>query len=68
MRRSVLLQVLVHCPHVGRTVAATRNAATDRLVSCSNASQCRDPDPASGLPDADKPFPRGCAVYPSLAK
>jgi len=68
VRRSVLLQVLVHCPHLGRTVTATRNAAIDRLVSCSNAEHCRERNPPPGLPEADRPFPRGCAVYPSLAK
>ncbi len=68
MRRSVLLEVLVYCPHVGRTVTATRNAAIDRLVSCSNAEHCRDRALQGAAPEADRPFPRGCAVYPSLAK
>ncbi|HXJ20111.1 MAG TPA: hypothetical protein VMT03_07750 [Polyangia bacterium] len=68
MRRSVLLEVVVHCPHLGRTVAATRNQVIDRLVACSHAAQCRDPDPQPGAPEPARPFPRGCAVYPSLAK
>jgi hypothetical protein len=68
MRRSVLLEVIVHCPHLGRPVAATRNAAIDRLVSCSNAAQCRAAPQPSSPAEPDRPFPRGCAVYPSLAK
>ncbi|HVZ88337.1 MAG TPA: hypothetical protein VHG72_15295 [Polyangia bacterium] len=68
MRRSILLAVVVHCPHFGRAVTAQRNQATDRLVACSDAERCRDPAPASALPDHDRPYPRGCPVFPSLAK
>jgi hypothetical protein len=72
----VLLQVVVHCPHFARTVTATRNLATDRLVACSDSDHCRDPAPAGELPDHlsnhlsnhDRPYPRGCPVFPSLAK
>lgn len=62
MQRSRSLPVLVHCAHHGRTVRATRNEAIDRLVACEEAEQCRRPA-GEGQPA----FPRGCAVYPSLA-
>lgn len=68
MRRSVLLQVAVHCPHFDRAVTATRNLAIDRLVACSDADRCREPAPADALPEHDRPYPRGCPVFPSLAK
>jgi len=68
VQRSVSLPVLVHCPHHGRTVRATRNATIDRLVSCSEADACRSPGEASSSSEPAKVFPRGCAVYPSLAK
>ena len=71
MRRSVLLQVIVHCPHFGRSVTATRNEAIDRLVACSDSDRCRSPAPAEAAgqsTDHDRPFPRGCPVFPSLAK
>ena len=68
MRRSVLLTVVVHCPHFNRAVTATRNAAIDKLVACSDSEQCRDPNPPSALPDHDRPYPHGCPVFPLLAK
>jgi hypothetical protein len=73
MRRSVALEVVVHCPHFGRPVTATRNLAIDRLVACSDAGLCREPAPAADRPgdearDGDRPYPRGCPVFPSLAK
>jgi hypothetical protein len=69
MRRSVLLSVIVHCPHFGRPVTATRNEAIDRLVACSDSDKCRDPAPATGGPgEHERPYPRGCPVFPSLAK
>jgi hypothetical protein len=68
VRRSVLLQVVVHCPHFDRAVTATRNEAIDRLVACSDSDSCRDPLPLGELPDHDRPYPRGCPVFPSLAK
>jgi hypothetical protein len=68
VRRSVLLNVIVHCPHFGRPVTATRNDATDRLVSCSDADKCRDPNPSAADGDHERPYPRGCPVFPSLAK
>jgi hypothetical protein len=64
VQRTVSLPVVVHCSHHGRTVRATRNTAIDRLVSCSEAEACR----AKETPADGKSFPRGCAVYPSLAK
>jgi len=71
MRRSVLLSVIVHCPHFDRVVTATKNAATDRLVACSDSERCRDPG-ATGTAAApgehERPYPRGCPVFPSLAK
>lgn len=67
MQRSPVLPVLVHCPHHNRTVRAQRNTAIDRLVSCEEAGACRKDEVAEGNEPA-KPFPRGCAVYPSLAK
>jgi hypothetical protein len=69
VRRSPLLTVTVHCPHFDRPVQAQRNTATDRLVSCSDSAECRDPAPASadGREHA-RPYPRGCPVFPSLAK
>ena len=68
MRRSVLLAVVGHCPHFGRTVNATRNEAIDRLVACSDSDKCRDPSPDAAPPEHERPFPRGCPVFPSLAK
>lgn len=68
MRRSLLLKVVVHCPHFQRPVEATRNLAIDRLVSCSASEKCRDPAPAEELPGHERPYPRGCPVFPSLAK
>ena len=68
MRRSILLKVAVYCPHFKRGVVATRNEAIDRLVACSDGDSCRDPAPASADGEAARPYPRGCPVYPSLAK
>jgi hypothetical protein len=69
-----LLAVVVHCPHFGRPVTATRNSAIDRLVGCSDSELCRSAprelaDQSSSDPrEHDRPFPRGCPVFPSLAK
>ena len=68
MRRSVLLTVIVHCPHFGRSVTATRNDATDRLVACSDSEKCRDRDAVAPAGEHERPYPRGCPVFPSLAK
>jgi hypothetical protein len=78
VRRSVLLAVVVHCPHFARPVTASRNLAIDRLVACSDSGLCRDSEPgeAAGEPSSadradrnhDRLFPRGCPVFPSLAK
>ena len=68
MRRSVLLSVVVHCPHFGRPVTATRNLAIDRLVACSDTELCRDPAPPARAAEHERPYPRGCPVFPSLAK
>jgi hypothetical protein len=73
VRRSVLLAVVVHCPHFARSVTATRNLAIDRLVACSDSGHCRDSASAGETADQvssdhDRPFPRGCPVFPSLAK
>jgi hypothetical protein len=68
MRRSVLLSVIVHCPHFGRGVTATRNTAIDRLVACSDSDRCREPGPPDTPGEHERPFPRGCPVFPSLAK
>jgi hypothetical protein len=72
VRRSILLKVAVYCPHFKRSVEATRNEAIDRLVACSDSERCRDPppppDPSDKLPEHARPFPRGCPVFPSLAK
>lgn len=68
MRRSVLLQVVVHCPHFGRAVTATRNETIDKLVACSDSHLCRDPDSPSNLPEHDRPYPHACPVFPSLSK
>ena len=68
MRRSLLLKVAVYCPHFKRSVEATRNLAIDRLVACSDSDACRDPAPPEELPGHERPFPRGCPVFPSLAK
>jgi len=66
----VLLAVVVHCPHFVRSVTAMRNMATDRLVSCSDSGLCataagEDPGQSG---EHDRVFPRGCPVFPSLAK
>jgi len=70
MRRSVLLKVAVYCPHFKRSVEATRNEAIDRLVACADSDHCRDPAPAPAPGEGEhaRPFPRGCPVFPSLAK
>ncbi len=68
MRRSELLKVAVYCPHFKRTVTADKNAAIDRLVSCSDGDLCRDPQAAESSSDHGRPYPRGCPVYPHLAK
>ncbi|HLK90818.1 MAG TPA: hypothetical protein VKZ18_13050 [Polyangia bacterium] len=68
MRRSVLLTVIVHCPHFDRAVTATRNLAIDRLVACSDSERCRAPGPPDEPNEHARPFPRGCPVFPSLAK
>ena len=57
MRRSVLLQVVVHCPHFDRAVTATRNEAIDRLVACSDSHLCRDPAPVRRRAGARAPVP-----------
>jgi hypothetical protein len=50
-------------------VTASRNLAIDRLVACSDSELCRDPAPAKGTPaEHERPYPRGCPVFPSLAK
>jgi hypothetical protein len=72
MRRSILLKVAVYCPHFKRSVEATRNEAIDRLVACADSESCRDPAPAAGAVEGGaehaRPYPRGCPVFPSLAK
>lgn len=68
MRRSPLLTVTVHCPHFSRPVQAQRNAATDRLVWCSDADQCRDANAVGSDGEHARPYPHGCPVFPSLAK
>jgi hypothetical protein len=69
VRRSILLKVAVYCPHFKRSVEATRNEAIDRLVACASSESCRDPAPtASSSEEHQRPFPRGCPVFPSLAK
>jgi hypothetical protein len=68
LRRSVLLEVAVYCPHFERPVAATRNLAVDRLVACAESESCRDDQAAEELPEHKRPYPRGCPVFPSLAK
>lgn len=70
------LKVVVHCPHFARPVTATRNLAIDRLVACSDSELCRAPAQAGATVDgtsgerqeSDRPYPRGCPVFPSLAK
>jgi hypothetical protein len=68
VRRSVLLTVKVHCPHFDRAVEATRNQVIDRLVACADSERCRAPGPPAESNDHARPFPRGCPVFPSLAK
>ncbi len=68
MRRSPLLTVTVHCPHFDKAVQAQRNVAIDRLVSCSDAEACRDPNPTAQGGEHARPYPHGCPVFPSLAK
>jgi len=68
VRRSELLKVAVHCPHFNRNVTATRNLVIDRLVACDESESCRDPAPEGAPPEYRRPFPRGCPVYPSLAR
>ena len=69
MRRSIALKVAVFCPHFQRRVEATRNEAIDRLVSCAESESCRAPAPAvTSASEHERPYPRGCPVFPSLAK
>jgi hypothetical protein len=68
MRRSPLLTVTVHCPHFDRPVQAQRNTAVDRLVACSDAESCRDPNTTASGAEHARPYPHGCPVFPSLAK
>jgi hypothetical protein len=68
VRRSILLKVAVFCPHFQRRVEASRNEAIDRLVACSDSESCRDPAPAVSASEHERPYPRGCPVFPSLAK
>jgi hypothetical protein len=68
VRRSLLLTVVVHCPHFDRSVKATRNEAIDKLVACAESDKCRDPSPSADGTEHARPYPRGCPVFPSLAK
>jgi hypothetical protein len=68
VRRSILLKVAVFCPHFKRQVEATRNEAIDRLVACSDSESCRDPAAPTDGQEHQRPYPRGCPVFPSLAK
>jgi hypothetical protein len=68
VRRSILLKVAVFCPHFLRRVEASRNEAIDRLVACTESESCRDPAPAPRASEHERPYPRGCPVFPSLAK
>ena len=68
MRRSELLKVTVLCPHFHRAVAATRNQAIDRLVDCDEKSSCMEPHPSAAPGQPARPYPRGCPVFPQLAK
>jgi hypothetical protein len=68
MRRSVLLQITVQCPHFHRPVVAQMNTVIERLVACADSDQCRDPAPAGSGHEHERPVPRGCPVFPSLAK
>lgn len=64
MRRSPLLTVTVFCPHFEKPVAAQANAATERLVDCSNKDECVVRETlASGVTVAV--FPKGCPVFRS---
>ncbi len=67
MRRSVLLQVVVHCPHFRRPVTAQMNTAIERLVDCADKDACRAPAPGADGQHA-RPFPNGCPVFPSLSR
>ena len=60
--------MVVFCPHFQRAVAAVRNQAIDRLVSCDEADSCRDPAPEAHGHQHARMFPHGCPVFPSLAK
>jgi len=64
----VLLKIAVYCPHFARVVSASRNDAIDRLVACDESDACRDLGAALTPPEHARPFPRGCPVFPSLAK
>jgi len=67
MRRSALLRVTVHCPHFDRPVAAVRNQMTDRLCDCDEKESCRAPS-SREAGEHDRPYPRGCPVFPSLSR
>ena len=38
------------------------------LVACSDSEKCRDRDAAAPAGEHERPYPRGCPVFPSLAK
>lgn len=59
MQRSPLLQIMIYCPHLAKTVAASLNQVTERLVDCSTKSSCR-------AADATANYPHACPVFPSL--
>ncbi|MCS6912213.1 MAG: hypothetical protein NZ890_03145 [Myxococcota bacterium] len=65
MRRSVLIQVAVFCPHLRRPVAVLRNEVIGRLVHCED-KPCRQTT-AQGQDPTPAPFPAGCPVYPTLS-
>jgi len=53
---------------LSRPTPAQLNEAIDRLVACSDSHLCRDPAPPTDALEHERPYPRGCPVFPSLAK
>jgi hypothetical protein len=70
VRRLDVVQEVITCPAQNRAVRASRNRAAGRLVDCSEKDACRTSDDAAGDGPyaAARPFPRGCPVFPHLAR
>ena len=68
-RRPQFVQAVVQSEGLSASKAErVVDEAIDRLVACSDAHLCRDPAPQADAQEHERPYPRGCPVFPSLAK